>query len=359
MPNTLDRVTLSITCRDRSAPAGRHGGRRCRILDDVTVRGLVLATLLVVVLACAPATSSGPPSTGTTAAEPAAVLGPAPPDCGAELPGFTRHTVAVHGVVLHVALGGPPTAPPVVLLHGFPETWRTWSGVAGDLAADHRVVLPDLRGVGCSSFAPAATPDAYDKRSMAADLAALVDALRLAPATVVGHDMGAMTAFAWARARPDQVARLGLSGGGVPGYGLTELGPPHLATFAAPPGQVARSVAGREREFLTRFVASPAVERSGALDDAVRAYSRPGRLDAALGQYRALARDAADNRADPRPLPMPVLALSGGAPDISAATVAALAPRLSVTVVPEAGHYVQQERPRAVAAEIRAFAAGV
>lgn len=267
--------------------------------------------------------------------------------------------VAVGAVTLHVRLAGPPDAPPVVLLHGVPETGAAWAAVAADLAVDHRVVVPDLRGAGRSSFAPVAS-DAYDKRSMAGDLAVLVARLGLPPATVVGHDMGAMTAVAWARARPDQVARLVLSGGGVPGFGLLERGPPHLrALAAAAPGVLARDLAGRERTWLEDFVragagaASSSPATAGLVDDAVRAYTPPGRLDAAFGQYRALPRDAAENRAAPGPLVPPVVVLAPVLPDLTADTVLGLAPRRRVVVVPGAGHFLPTERPRETAEAIR------
>ncbi|WP_285592158.1 alpha/beta hydrolase [Actinomycetospora sp. NBRC 106378] len=271
--------------------------------------------------------------------------------CGADVPGLTQATVDTGVVRLHVAVGGPPDAPVVVLLHGFPETWRTWRGVAVDLVADHRVVVPDLRGAGCSEPGPVPDPDAG---TLAADLAGLSARLGLAPAVVVGHDMGAMPAYAWARARPDQVRHLVLSGGGVPGLGLEALAPPHVAAFAtAPPGRLAAEVAGREREVLGAFVGDPAVAASGSLDDAVRAYSAPGRYDAAMGRYRALPRDAARNRLDPGPLAVPATALEGGAPGISAATL----PGADVVVVPGAGHYLQEDQPHETAAAIRAIVA--
>lgn len=271
--------------------------------------------------------------------------------CGADVPGLVRTTVDAGEVRLHLAVGGPTTGPVVVLLHGFPETWRTWRTVALDLAVDHRVVVPDLRGAGCSDLGTTVDPDAH---TLAGDLAVVAATLRLAPAVVVGHDMGAMPAYAWARARPDQVRHLVLSGGGVPGRGLEDLAPPHVAAFAAaPPGRLAAEVAGREREVLGAFVGDPAVAASGSLDDAVRAYAAPGRYDAAMGRYRALPRDAARNRADPRPLAVPATALEGGAPGISAATL----PGADVVVVPGAGHYVQEDRPHEVAAAIRAIAA--
>nr|WP_246325585.1 alpha/beta hydrolase [Actinomycetospora corticicola] len=269
--------------------------------------------------------------------------------CGADVPGLVTSSVDVGDVQLHVAVGGPEQAPAVLLLHGFPETWRTWRTVALDLAADHRVVVPDLRGAGCSDPGPVVDPDAA---TLAGDLAELATRLRLAPAVVVGHDMGAMPAYAWAHARPDQVRHLVLSGGGVPGRGLEELAPPHVAAFAAAPrGRLAAEVAGREREVLARFVGDPAVVASGSLDDAVRAYSAPGRYDAAMGRYRALPRDAARNR-DAGPLAVPATALEGGAPGISAATL----PGADVVVVPGAGHYLQEDRPHGTAAAIRSIA---
>lgn len=298
------------------------------------IRALLVAALGVLVLLAVPSSSTDA--------------------CGADVPGLERRTVDTGVVDLDVAVGGPVDAPAVVLLHGFPETWRTWRTVAADLVGDHRVVVPDLRGAGCSDLAPA-DPDgrtAYGPAALATDLDGLAAALDLAPAVVVGHDMGAMVALAWAHDAPGRVRHLVLSGGGVPGAGLEELAPPHVAAFAgAPPGEIALRVAGHERDFLTRFVGGGAMVASGSLDDAVRAYSRPGRLDAAIGRYRGLVPDA-------RPLRVPATALEGGAPGISAATLPRVAPGADVVVVPGAGHYLQEDRPLATAAAIREIAAG-
>ena len=301
-------------------------------LRPLGLRRTVVTALVLLVVGCAPV-------------RPAA----APDPCAPAVVGGDVLTRDVAGTSLHVTVAGPVGAPAVVLLHGFPETAATWRAVATDLAADHRVVVPDLRGAGCSGFAPPGT-DAYATADLAADLAGLAVALDLPPATVVGHDLGAMTAVAWARARPEQVASLVLSGGGVPGFGLAERGPPHLRAFGdAPPGAVEAAQRGRVREFLAGFTGSPAFP----LDEAVAAYAPPGRLDAAMGRYRALDRDAVAQRADPRPLAMPVLVVAGGAPDLAAETVTALRPDRRVVVVPDAGHYVLVERPAAFADAVR------
>jgi pimeloyl-ACP methyl ester carboxylesterase len=142
-----------------------------------------------------------------------------------------------------------------------------------------------------------------------------------------------------------------LSAGGVPGYGLAELGPPHLRTFGdAPPGAVEAAQRGRLRDLLAAFTGTP----SFPLDEAVAAYAPPGRLDAAMGRYRALDRDAPANRADPRPLAMPVLVVAGGAPDLTVPTVTPLAPQRRIVVIPDAGHYVLVEQPAAFADAVRA-----
>jgi len=120
-----------------------------------------------------------------------------------EVPVVHRH-VAVPGGSLHVALAGPEDGAPVVLLHGFPETWWSWRHQIGPLAAaGHRVIAPDLRGYGESSRA-----GPHDLATLAADIAALVGALAARPAVVVGHDWGGAVAWQLGAHRPDIVKRL-------------------------------------------------------------------------------------------------------------------------------------------------------
>ena len=110
------------------------------------------------------------------------------------IPGFETRTVEVApGVTLRAETAGEGT--PVVLLHGFPQTRHMWRHVAADLARDHRVVVPDLRGYGDSAKPVATTPDVYAKRTMGADVVALADALDVDRFVLVGHDRGALVAF--------------------------------------------------------------------------------------------------------------------------------------------------------------------
>jgi pimeloyl-ACP methyl ester carboxylesterase len=106
-----------------------------------------------------------------------------------ELPGVTHRDVTVGGIRLHVAEAGE--GPPILLQHGWPQHWWVWRRLIGPLAAEHRVICPDLRGFGWSD----APPGRYDKESLAGDLLGLLDELGLERVRLVGHDWGGFVGF--------------------------------------------------------------------------------------------------------------------------------------------------------------------
>jgi len=110
------------------------------------------------------------------------------------------------GVELSVQLGGPEDGEPIVFLHGFPESHRTWRQVLPDLARDFRVVAPDQRGFGASDKPDGV--DAYKTDRIVEDLLALADALGLGRFTLVGHDWGGAVAWLAALRHPDRIARV-------------------------------------------------------------------------------------------------------------------------------------------------------
>ncbi len=317
-----------------------HDARVCARFGSARLLRAILAVALLACAGCADAPSR-----------------PAP-ECGGELPGFTHRSADVGGVRLHYVVGGH--GPAVVLLHGFPETWYTWRQVMPLLAERHTVIAPDLRGVGCSSLEPAG----YDKQSMARDVHTLVRMLGVDRVALVGHDLGGMVAYAYARQYRGEVSHLVVSGAALPGFGLERLldfrqpgqGLPHLVFFMQPriPELL---ITGRERDYFAAFIASPTVLDSGALDVYARAYARPGRLTAALNQYRTLYTDAEDNRRDAAPpLTMPTLALAGaGETHLSADSLRQVARDVQETSIPDAGHYLQEERPADFALALAAF----
>src|SRR5882757_8935702 len=109
--------------------------------------------------------------------------------------GFATHTISANGVALHVRTGGRAGAPPLLLLHGYPQTHAIWHRVAPRLSDAFALVMPDLRGYGRSAK-PDGGPDhaGYSKRVMAADLIAVMDALGHARFCVAGHDRGGRVA---------------------------------------------------------------------------------------------------------------------------------------------------------------------
>jgi len=122
------------------------------------------------------------------------------------IPGFTEHRVPVgDGVTLNAAVGG--SGAPVVLLHGFPQTHLMWRHVAADLAADHAVICPDLRGYGASDKPAGSGRDVYSKRTMARDVVRLAAELGHDRFALAGHDRGALVAFRAAMDHPGAVSR--------------------------------------------------------------------------------------------------------------------------------------------------------
>lgn len=123
--------------------------------------------------------------------------------------GFTRRRVALPGITLSVQEAG--TGPALILLHGFPQNSMCWSRVAPEFARHFRTIVPDLRGYG-ESDAPPDDPEhrTYSKRRMAEDIVALMDALDIRRAHVLGHDRGARVAYRFALDHPDRLKRLGI-----------------------------------------------------------------------------------------------------------------------------------------------------
>src|SRR3989442_2250098 len=127
--------------------------------------------------------------------------------------GFTDHDAEVNGVRIHYSIGGKGS--PVVLLHGYAQTSHMWNPIMPLLAANHTVIVPDLRGAGGSS-----KPESgYDKKNMAVDVHDLVTSLGFKRASVVGHDIGLMVAYAYAAQFPQETERLVLMDAFLPGVG--------------------------------------------------------------------------------------------------------------------------------------------
>jgi len=273
---------------------------------------------------------------------------------------FKTQEITTNGTTIHVRVGG--TGPAVVLLHGYGETGDMWAPMAADLAKDHTVIVPDLRGMGLSTK-PAG---GYDKKNQSGDVAGVLDALKVDKTDIVAHDIGNMVAYAFAEQNQKRVTRLVLIDAPVPGVGPWEeiLKNPLLWHFRFGGPDMERLVAGRERIYLDRFwnefSADPKKFDEASREHYAKLYARPGAMHAGFEQFHAFDQDAIDNKgfiATYGKLTMPVLALGG---EKSFGPMMATVMRFSATnvtegVVPASGHWIMEENPKGTLALVRPF----
>lgn len=275
---------------------------------------------------------------------------------------LAHHFADLDKVRLHYVTAGQ--GEPVVLLHGWPQTWFMWRDVIPLLAPHYALIAPDMRGLGDSSR-PA---DGYDKMSVARDIAELMTRLGHERFRVVAHDWGGPVAFALAAQFSERVVAMAIFDAPVLGDG----GPiEHHARwhfgFHALPGLAEALTEGREDTYLRFFYrfggAHPDAIAEEAQAEYVRAYSQPGAMTAGFNYYRAVPQDIADTtafRAAGRKLDMPIL-VYGGDPATRGRGMTALeswarvARNVSGGVAENCGHWIPEERPAFVADEVGRF----
>jgi pimeloyl-ACP methyl ester carboxylesterase len=274
-------------------------------------------------------------------------------------PEFRTSDIATNGTTIHVRSGGSGRA--VVLLHGYGETGDMWAPMAVDLARDHTVVVPDLRGLGLS----AKPAGGFAKKTQAVDVAGVLDQLKIDRADLVTHDIGNMVGYAFAAQYPTRVTRFVLIDAPLPGVGPWEeiLKNPLLWHFRFGGPDMERLVAGRERIYLDRFwnefSAAPSRFSEAARNHYAELYAMPGAMHSGFMQFAAFDQDAIDNRAfvAKGKLAMPVLAI-GGEKSFGKAMAEIMrfaASNVREGVIPDSGHWIMEENPTATIAMVRAF----
>jgi pimeloyl-ACP methyl ester carboxylesterase len=261
------------------------------------------------------------------------------------------HEIVTNGATIHVRVGGK--GPAVVLLHGYGETGDMWAPLAAVLVRDHTVVVPDLRGLGLSSR----PLSGYDKKTQAGDIAGVLDALKIAIADLVTHDIGNMVGYAFAAQYPDRVTKLVIIDAPLPGVGpWDQIVRSHALwhfSFWGPDAE--RLVKGRERIYLDRFwnefSADPKKFSEASREHYATLYARPGAMHAGFEQFKAFDQDALDNQAfvAKGKLTKPVLAVGGEKSfgPMMATVMRAAATNVTEAVVPASGHWVMEENPTA------------
>jgi pimeloyl-ACP methyl ester carboxylesterase len=278
---------------------------------------------------------------------------------------FTSRYVDTGALRLHAVVGGD--GPPLLLVHGWPQTWYAWRLLMPALARDFTVIAVDQRGIGLSDK----PPDGYDLGALAGDLAVLMEALGHPRFALYGTDTGFPIAYAMAADHPDRVGRLVVSEAFLPGVAPSAplLVPAarneriwHIA-FNRCTEVNERLVRGREDVFFDNEFAVSAVRK---LPDDVVAYyvamlrSDEHSLRGSFGWYRALDTSIAQNeQRKARRLTMPVLAIGAehSTGDTVGAAMKLAADDVQTLVIPGVGHWLAEETPEELLAALTAFPA--
>ncbi|MFF0292821.1 alpha/beta fold hydrolase [Kitasatospora sp. NPDC004614] len=309
----------------------------------------------------APAAAVAPSATAISAAAP-----PEPASAGERLPsGFSEHRTVAAGIGLHYVIGGH--GPTLVLLHGYPQTWYEWHRIMPALAEHYTVVAPDLPGAGQSD----APPSGYDKKTMAAEVHALLASLgKDQDVRVVGHDIGTMVAYSYAAQYPSTVRKLVLSEAPIPDDGiyqfpaLTKNGPGvwNFGFFNVTNGLPEDMIRGRETTWIAGFIDGLEGVKGAVTAEDVRVYAHylrdPAHLRASLAWFRAFPQDIQDNaRFRQTPLPMPVLAIgaSGSLGPAVGEQAKAYASDVTGVTIADSGHWIYEEHPEELTALLLDF----
>jgi pimeloyl-ACP methyl ester carboxylesterase len=278
---------------------------------------------------------------------------------------FSHHMASVNGIQIHYVTGGQ--GDPVVLLHGYPQSWYEWRQIMPALAKNYTVIVPDLRGFGDSSK----PLTGYDGNTTAEDIYQLVSQLGYSNIFLVAHDVGAQTAYSYAAAHSNNVSKLVLMDFPFPGFLPPEFGQngPWWFAFYQTRDIPETLIDGKEREYLSWFMKGLAYNPSAISEEALDVFAAhaeaPGGLRAQFEHFRAFPMDAEQNKESAKSkITMPVLVLGG---DIYPAlggdypgnfaldSTQALAANVTGITVPLSGHWIPEEQPQFVIEQLARF----
>lgn len=274
---------------------------------------------------------------------------------------FASGTATVNGVKLYYVRGGD--GPALILIHGFPQDWYEFHAIMPTLVRRFTVVAIDLPGIGRS----AGTPNGYDADDMAKDLHALAQVLGLKRPYIVGHDIGGMVAYAYARLFPGAARGVMILDVPLPGIrGWDQIqGDPSVwhIRFMQVPGLAEKLVTGRSAEFLDYFFQfAPFTPREK--QHYVSAYSSAAQLHAAFEMYRAFPANARFNASQTGYISVPLFFGAGEnspfakmVPIFAAGLRANGCQHVETGLIPGAVHYIVEDQPAEVAGLIERYAA--
>ena len=286
------------------------------------------------------------------------------PDAGPpDVPGARHRTVTIATadagpIDLHVLEAGDPGAPPVLMLHGWPQHAWCWHGVIPLLADDFRLIAPDLRGFGWSDC----PEGGYHPATFAADAVALLDALEIDRVDVIGHDWGGTASFILGLDYPERVRRMVILNT-IPPW--VERSPALLAGmwrswYAVVMAAVGDVILRRRPQMLVDGVRRDAVQPDGMSQEEAMAYAQrlrePARARASKMLYRSYLRIAA-RPMERGPLTVPTRfvfgANDGAIPPAALRGFESNGPDLTLEMVPDSGHFICEEKPGLIADRAR------
>jgi len=275
---------------------------------------------------------------------------------------FRSDSVPLAGATIHYVRGGQ--GPALVFVHGFSEDWYEFAPIMSRLAQKYTVVALDLRGIGHSI----ATKPEFDAETLARDVHELISVLALENPYIVGHDMGAMIAYAYARLFPLETLGIAVLDGPLPGTRSTDIMVKlpmfwHF-TFHRIPKVPERLIKGREytyfkRAFYQRFAKTEDAPSELVMRHYASAYTSRAQLTAALGLYRAYRKNRVFLKSHRETLDIPILILEGHyfsekpGPTAKELRNTFHCKDVTAQVVSGCGHFMTDEQPDVIASLLR------
>lgn len=286
---------------------------------------------------------------------------------GATIPEVTHHVVNLNDAPIHYVSAGS-VGSPIVLVHGWPETWWAFHKLIPLLAQTHRVYALDLRGFGDSGHDDVG----WEEQVAADDLHHLVEHLDVGPVHVLVQDISGGVGFRFAATHPDDVLSFTAIESTLAGFGLEMLadvngfGSWHVG-FLGAPGIPSLMLPGREHTLLAEWAYPMMNGTEGAvseadLDEFIRSYSRPGGWRGTESLYRAIFTDKGATKAlaEAHPIRVPVLTVDGANNPFTATSFQQVSSReFSSVHIEGVGHLVAQEAPERLAVAVLEFLARV
>ena len=274
---------------------------------------------------------------------------------------YTHYKTPINGFLMHYVIGGK--GDPIVLLHGWPETWYEWRHIIPELVVNNfTVIAPDMRGLGDSEK----PQTGYDKKTLADDVYQLVKKLGYNKVYIVAHDWGGPVAYSYAAARPEGVIKMIVLDTLLPGFGYEEAGnfsPNGIwhFSFHAVRDLPEKLIEGKEDVYLNWFydwTYNQSAITPGDRQEYIKQYSKPGALRAGFEYYRAVFEDAKQNKEYAKQkLEIPILAIGGEAAigNFTTTTFQMVANNVTGITLPNTGHFIPEERPNLLVKEILKF----